>query len=128
MYTSTLDHRVDIVWFLLPLVPLTLVPLPSSRNSKLREQAIEVLRDLLASHDSDSRYNNPEIRARIASIYLPLLSVIMDNYQHLYKGSDGWEDWSTTFERNTEVRRSMVIKESPDGGWEIETPVSWFSK
>ena len=128
MYTSTIDHRVDIVRFLLPLVPLTLVPLPSSRNSKLREQAIEVLRDLLASHDSDSRYNKPEIRARIASIYLPLLSVIMDNYQHLYKGSDGWEDWSTTFERNTEVRRSMVIKESPDGGWEIETPVSWFSK
>lgn len=128
MSTSTIDHRVDIVRFLLPLVPLTLVPLPSSRNSKLREQAIEVLRDLLASHDSDSRYNKPEIRARIASIYLPLLSVIMDNYQHLYKGSDGWEDWSTTFERNTEVRRSMVIKESPDGGWEIETPVSWFSK
>ena len=118
-YTIQTCLQEEIVRFLRPCVHL-----PSSRNSKLREQAIEVLRDLLASHDSDSRYNSPEIRARIASIYLPLLSVIMDNYQHLYKGSDGWEDWSTTFERNTEVRRSMVIKESPDGGWEIETPVS----
>lgn len=54
---------------------------PHSRNSKLREQAIEVLRDLLASHDSDSRYNSPESRACIASIYLPLLSVVMDNFQ-----------------------------------------------
>lgn len=95
----------------------------SCRSSKLREQAIEVLRDLMASHDSDARYNTPASRGRIASIYLPLLSIIMDNYQHLYKGGDGWEDWSTTFERNTEVRRSVVIKESTDGGWEIETPV-----
>lgn len=77
----------------------------------------------MASHDSDARYNSPASRGRIASIYLPLLSIIMDNYQHLYKGGDGWEDWSTTFERNTEVRRSVVIKESTDGGWEIETPV-----
>lgn len=93
-----------------------------SRNSKLREQAIEVLRDLLASHDSDTRYNSPEARARIASIYLPLLSITMDNFQHLYKGADGWEDWTTTFERNTEVRRSVVIREGVDGSWEMESP------
>ena len=85
------------------------------RNSKLKEQAIQVLRDLLASHDSDSRYNSCDSRASIASIYLPLLSVVMDNYQHLYKGSDGWEDWSTTFERNSAVRRSVVIREGVDG-------------
>ena len=55
------------------------------RNSKLREQAVEVLRDLLASHDSDIRYTSPETRSRIACIYLPLLSVVMDNYCRLYK-------------------------------------------
>lgn len=87
-----------------------------SRNSKLKEQAIQVLRDLLASHDSDSRYDNSESRASIASIYLPLLSVVMDNYQHLYKGADGWEDWATTFERNSAVRRSVVIRDTADGG------------
>lgn len=84
------------------------------RNSKLKEQAIQVLRDLLASHDSDSRYNSEECRASIASIYLPLLSVVMDNYQHLYKGADGWEDWATTFERNSTVRRSVVIRDTVD--------------
>lgn len=70
----------------------------------------------MASHDSDSRFNSLECRASIASIYLPLLSVVMDNYQHLYKGADGWEDWSTTFERNSAVRRSVVIRDSVDGG------------
>lgn len=86
-----------------------------NRNSKLKEQAIQVLRDLLAGHDSDSRYNTPGSRATISSIYLPLLSVVMDNYQHLYKGADGWEDWATTFERNSAVRRSVVIRDSVDG-------------
>lgn len=82
-----------------------------------------MLRDLLASHDSDSRYNSSECRASIASIYLPLLSVVMENYQHLYKGADGWEDWATTFERNSAVRRSVVIRDSVDGG-SVEDPVS----
>lgn len=85
------------------------------RNSKLKEQAIQVLRDLLACHDNDSRYNNAECRASIASIYLPLLTVVMENYQHLYKGADGWEDWATTFERNSAVRRSVVIRDTVDG-------------
>ena len=83
-----------------------------------------MVRDLLASHDSDSRYNKPSARARIASLYLPLLSIVMDNFQCLYKGADGWEDWSTTFERNASVRRSVVVKEGADGSWEIEGQVS----
>ena len=60
------------------------------RNSKLREQAVEVLRDLLAGHDSDTRYTAPECRSRISSIYLPLLSVVMDNYHRLYKVGVAW--------------------------------------
>ena len=92
------------------------------RSPKLREQAIQVLRDLLAGHDSDLRYNSAESRAKIASIYLPLLSIVMDNYQILYKGADGWEDWSTTFERTTAVRRrSVVIRgDATDGSPDIE--------
>jgi hypothetical protein len=46
----------------------------------------------------------------------------MDNYQILYKGADGWEDWTTTFERNTSVRRrSVVIRgDATDGSPDIE--------
>ena len=112
--------HVELVLMLAPVF------LRSPRNPKLREQAIEVIRDLLASHDSDSRYNKLSARARIASLYLPLLSIVMDNFQCLYKGADGWEDWSTTFERNASVRRSVVVKEGADGGWEIEGQVSWY--
>ena len=103
------------------IIHCTCVYICICRSPKLREQAIQVLRDLLAGHDSDLRYNNTEARAKIASIYLPLLSIVMDNYQLLYKGADGWEDWTTTFERNTSVRRSVVIRsDSVDGSLEIE--------
>ena len=51
------------------------------QSTNLWEQAIALLRDLLASHDSDSRYNSREAHTRIACIYMPLLSVVMDNYQ-----------------------------------------------
>ena len=57
----------------------------SSTNPKLREQAVEVLRDLIGGHDCDLRYGTAEARSRIASLYLPLLSVVMDNYHRLYK-------------------------------------------
>ncbi|XP_003391040.2 PREDICTED: dedicator of cytokinesis protein 7-like, partial [Amphimedon queenslandica] len=96
------------------------------RNSKLREQSVEVLRDLLASHDSDIRYTN--FRSRISSIYLPLLSIVMDNYHRLYKGADGWENLTNTFDRNTEVRRSVVIKEGSDGSLEIDDEESRYDQ
>ena len=84
------------------------------RSLKLKDQAVEVVRDLIASHDSDNRFQGSEAHARISSIYLPVLSIVMDYYPQLYKGPDGWDDWTATFEKNSEVRRSVIIKESAD--------------
>uniref|UniRef100_A0A1X7SYM2 C2 DOCK-type domain-containing protein n=1 Tax=Amphimedon queenslandica TaxID=400682 RepID=A0A1X7SYM2_AMPQE len=97
-----------------------------SRNIVVQQQSVEVLRDLLASHDSDIRYTN--FRSRISSIYLPLLSIVMDNYHRLYKGADGWENLTNTFDRNTEVRRSVVIKEGSDGSLEIDDEESRYDQ
>ena len=85
---------------------------------------------------SDCRYSNREIRSRIASIYLPLLTIVLDNFHCLYKvsnctpttatvtifliqGADGWDNLTNTFDRNTLVRRSVIIKEG-DASLEIE--------
>jgi len=69
------------------------------RTAKLREQAVELLRDLMASHDADPRYQSRRSRERIAILYMPLLSIVMDNLANLYHGGDGWDDWVSTFER-----------------------------
>lgn len=44
----------------------------------MQEKAISCVRNLLCWHDLDARYNAIETRARIASLYLPLLNIIID--------------------------------------------------
>ena len=61
---------------------------------------MELVRDLMASHDADPRYQSRRSRERIAMLYMPVLSIVMDNLPNLYHGGDGWDDWSTsTFDR-----------------------------
>lgn len=39
----------------------------------------------MTSHDLDSRYTEPEARARVAVLYLPLLSIVMDAIPQLHQ-------------------------------------------
>ena len=80
----------------------------------MREQAVELVRDLMASHDADPRYQSRRSRERIAMLYMPLMSIVMDNLANLYHGGDGWDDWSTSsFERsvisNTLCSSTLVL-------------------
>ena len=50
----------------------------------MQYSAINLLRNLLASHDHDARYRDVETRARVAALYLPLLGVVMDCLPQLY--------------------------------------------
>ena len=36
------------------------------------------MRNLLASHDVDPRYQNREVKARIAKLYVPLIGIVID--------------------------------------------------
>lgn len=38
----------------------------------------------MTTHDSDSRYTEPEARARVAVLYLPLLGIVMDTIPQLH--------------------------------------------
>ena len=50
----------------------------------LQHKAINVVRDLMASHDSDMRFQDIDIKSRIASLYLPLLGIVMESLNQLY--------------------------------------------
>ena len=39
---------------------------------------MKVLKDVILSHDIDSRYDSIECRNRIASLYLPLMAIAME--------------------------------------------------
>ena len=47
-------------------------------DPSIQEQAIDCITDLIACHDSDTRYDEPSCRARVASLYLPLLGIVIE--------------------------------------------------
>ena len=50
----------------------------------IQDQAIDCLADLIKCHDSDTRYDELPCRARVASLYLPLLGIVIENFPLLH--------------------------------------------
>uniref|UniRef100_A0A1I7WWD4 DOCKER domain-containing protein n=1 Tax=Heterorhabditis bacteriophora TaxID=37862 RepID=A0A1I7WWD4_HETBA len=47
-------------------------------------RAIGVVRNLLAAHEADSRLSDPSALARVASLYLPLVTIVLDVAGQIY--------------------------------------------
>lgn len=65
-----------------------LVFLTFFRSPALHARAVNLLRNLLTSHDWDPRYSDASCKARVAALYLPLIGVLLDGLPRLY-------DWSS---------------------------------
>uniref|UniRef100_A0A8C4LT23 Dedicator of cytokinesis 7 n=1 Tax=Equus asinus asinus TaxID=83772 RepID=A0A8C4LT23_EQUAS len=50
----------------------------------LHKKVINMVHNLLSSHDSDPRFSDPQIKARVAMLYLPLIGIIMETVPQLY--------------------------------------------
>ncbi|XP_063891201.1 dedicator of cytokinesis protein 7 [Helicoverpa armigera] len=48
--------------------------------------AVNGVLSLLTAHDADPRLSAPELKARVAALYLPLLGIVMDAQAQLYRG------------------------------------------
>ena len=66
----------------LPPPPPLLVSLPSMFG--LHKKVVNVVHNLLSSHDSDPRYADPEVKARVAMLYLPLIGIVMEALPQLH--------------------------------------------
>ena len=53
-------------------------------ESSIHDKAINVLRNLLSSHDADSRYKDRDVKARVALLYLPVVGIVMNIVDILY--------------------------------------------
>ncbi|XP_069677062.1 dedicator of cytokinesis protein 9 isoform X2 [Periplaneta americana] len=67
------------------LVGLLLQEVRTSLNEvfQIRKIAVSTLRDLLAKHELDDRYQNKGQLGRIAAIYIPWLGIVLDNLNRL---------------------------------------------
>lgn len=61
---------------------IILISFPS--DAAIQDQAIDCIADLIKCHDSDTRYDEPSCRARVASLYLPLLGIVIENFSLLH--------------------------------------------
>ncbi|XP_018332779.1 dedicator of cytokinesis protein 9 [Agrilus planipennis] len=76
------------------IVGLLLLEVRTSLNEvqHVRKMALTTLRDLMAKHEFDDRYRNKGKMSRIALIYIPWLSIVLENLSRLYaidKQDDG---------------------------------------
>ncbi|RNA17370.1 dedicator of cytokinesis, partial [Brachionus plicatilis] len=84
-------------------VLLSQLCLSLNENKDQRKASIQVLRNLICKHSFDSRYNSDKQKqARIASIYLPLLDILMENITRLSSHA------ASSAKNNQSVNYSMV--------------------
>ncbi|XP_005089591.1 dedicator of cytokinesis protein 7 isoform X1 [Aplysia californica] len=53
-------------------------------NPAIHLRAISVLRNILYNHDLDVRYTDPEVKSRLAALYLPLIGIVIDALPQLH--------------------------------------------
>lgn len=70
--------------FLVGLVLSDLAAVLDIQNPNLHNKVVNLVRNLMTCHDGDPRYVEPECRARVAALYLPLLGIIMDALPQLH--------------------------------------------
>lgn len=55
-----------------------------SSNPSIHGRAVNSVRNLLTSHDTDERFTEPEVKARVVALYLPLISIVIDALAQLH--------------------------------------------
>lgn len=50
----------------------------------MHSRSINAIRNLMTTHDIDPRYRDGESKARVASLYLPLVGILIDHLGKLY--------------------------------------------
>ena len=92
-------------------------------SASIHSKAVNLIRGLLTSHDWDCRYSEPEVKSRIASLYLPIIAIVLDALPQLYdwKSDDVFRNESrtpsvcNTLKRTSdEKRRPIVLNSSSD--------------
>ncbi|XP_060098188.1 dedicator of cytokinesis protein 10 isoform X2 [Heteronotia binoei] len=53
-------------------------------DQDIRHMALAVLKNLMAKHSFDDRYAEPEKQAQIATLYMPLYGMLLDNMPRIY--------------------------------------------
>uniref|UniRef100_T1GAE7 DOCKER domain-containing protein n=1 Tax=Megaselia scalaris TaxID=36166 RepID=T1GAE7_MEGSC len=101
------------------LAGLLLMEVKSSLNevSNIRRMALGVLRELIAKHDLDDRYQNKGQLSRIALLYIPWMSVVLDNIHRIPDGTE-------VCKVNSHDNASLIHRMSTSSSFIFPTPTN----
>uniref|UniRef100_A0A8C2KP59 Dedicator of cytokinesis 7 n=1 Tax=Cyprinus carpio TaxID=7962 RepID=A0A8C2KP59_CYPCA len=77
----------------LVLTELAVILDPEADGSVPWCKVISVVHNLLSSHDSDPRYADFEVKARVALLYLPLIGIVMETLPQLHDFTESYNQW-----------------------------------
>uniref|UniRef100_A0A669DN86 Dedicator of cytokinesis 7 n=1 Tax=Oreochromis niloticus TaxID=8128 RepID=A0A669DN86_ORENI len=77
----------------------------------LHKKVVSVVHNLLSSHDSDPRYADPEVKARVAMLYLPLIGIVMEALPQLHDFT-GTGDIFSMKQQETEGEGNSMISQT----------------
>uniref|UniRef100_A0A8D0GMJ9 Dedicator of cytokinesis 8 n=1 Tax=Sphenodon punctatus TaxID=8508 RepID=A0A8D0GMJ9_SPHPU len=82
--------------------------------SKVQRKAVSAIHSLLSTHDLDKRCLKPEVKVKIAALYLPLVGIILDALPQLYDFtvSDGRSGKGRTGNPDEEQESANPINQS----------------
>uniref|UniRef100_A0A9J2PJV5 Dedicator of cytokinesis protein 7 n=1 Tax=Ascaris lumbricoides TaxID=6252 RepID=A0A9J2PJV5_ASCLU len=70
--------------FIIGLALADLAAVLETPNTLLHARAVGLIRNLLSSHEADSRLLDASVKSRVASLYLPLVGIVLDASSQLY--------------------------------------------
>ncbi|VDM49940.1 unnamed protein product [Toxocara canis] len=70
--------------FIVGLALADLAAVLETPNALLHSRAVGLIRNLLSSHEADSRLLDTGVKSRVASLYLPLVGIVLDASSQLY--------------------------------------------
>ncbi|TRY91961.1 hypothetical protein DNTS_035456 [Danionella cerebrum] len=78
----------------------------------LHKKVISVVHNLLSSHDSDPRYADPDVKARVALLYLPIIGIIMETLPQLHDFTESHNQWGRMACEEQEAESNSMISQT----------------
>uniref|UniRef100_A0A4W3H0W9 Dedicator of cytokinesis 6 n=1 Tax=Callorhinchus milii TaxID=7868 RepID=A0A4W3H0W9_CALMI len=81
----------------------------------LHKKAISAIHNLICSHDADPRYTDPEVKAHVAKLYLPLIAIVMETLPQLYDFTENGNQkgrLAASFADDVEMESGSMISQS----------------
>lgn len=86
-------------------------------RGKVQRKAINAIYSLLCSHDLDHRCIKPEVRAKVAALYLPLVGIIIDSTNYLDFTGKNCKNTNTCTQAHTHACANTLSRNLDTFNW-----------